>query len=176
MTLFSYVNQGGFIMYLLLLANIVGLSIMAWKIFVILGARKNLDDFCTLVKSRFQELGIDSNFDGSVDLLKDQISANVHKLETGLNVVKIIATTAPLLGLLGTVIGIFEAFSVIAKEGLNNPSLFAGGISLALITTVGGLIVAIPHYIGFNYLMGVLDDIEVNADRELVSQIFGKGK
>jgi biopolymer transport protein ExbB len=175
MTLFDYVNQGGVIMYILLLANIIGLSILGWKLYVVLTAKKNLSTFCGEVKNNFVGLGVDTKASSSVELLKDQISGQVHRLEAGLNVIKIIATTAPLLGLLGTVIGIFEAFNVISKEGLNNPSLFAGGISLALITTVGGLIVAIPHYIGYNYLMGILDDIEVNADKELVGDIFGKG-
>lgn len=174
MTLFDYVNQGGVIMYILLLANVVGLSILLWKWFIVVGAKKSIPDFCVGVKKSFSELGVDPNASSSVELLKDQISGEVHQLETGLNVIKIIATTAPLLGLLGTVIGIFEAFNVISSQGLNNPSLFAGGISLALITTVGGLVVAIPHYIGYNYLVGLLDDIEVSAAKELVGQIFGK--
>ena len=82
------------------------------------------------------------------------------KLENGLNTIKIIAAISPLLGLLGTVIGVLMSFSQMAKGGMGDPSSFANGISLALITTVGGLIVAIPHYIGHNYLLGNLDELE----------------
>lgn len=67
----------------------------------------------------------------------------------------IIANTAPLLGLLGTVIGIIEAFDVVAREGaLGDPSALAAGISKALFTTCFGLIVAIPMLLSYHYLAG----------------------
>jgi len=67
----------------------------------------------------------------------------------------IIANTAPLLGLLGTVIGIIEAFDVVAQEGaLGDPSALAAGISKALFTTCFGLIVAIPMLLAYHYLAG----------------------
>ena len=87
-------------------------------------------------------------------------------MEFGLNTVRVIASVAPLLGLLGTVIGITKAFEMISRVGLDDPTLFAEGISLALITTVGGLIVAIPHYIGYNFLIGMIDRMDGNWDKE----------
>ena len=83
--------------------------------------------------------------------------------ERGLSTIKIIASIAPLLGLLGTVVGVLNAFDKISQKGLNDPSIFANGISVALITTVAGLVVAIPHYIGYNYLIAMLDRIEVRV-------------
>ncbi len=174
MRLFEYVNQGGTIMYLLVLINIVGISLLLWRLFVILEFRKNKDKLSQEIVDAFKTTGATKDNGNALGILKDSISGHVHKLEFGLNTIKIIASISPLLGLLGTVIGILSAFRVIASEGLSNPSLFAGGISMALITTVGGLIVAIPHYIGYNYLVGLLDDMEVDLEDKIIPQVFGK--
>ncbi len=68
----------------------------------------------------------------------------VDKLERGLTLLEIIAATAPLLGLLGTVWGMMEVFAVISAEGLGDAQLLSQGISRALITTIAGLCVAMP--------------------------------
>jgi len=176
MRLFEYINQGGPIMYLLLLINIVGFSILFWKIFTIVGAKKDIDGLATNIKTKFNSIGTVNESSIAVTLLKDEVQSSVHELESGLNTIKIIASIAPLLGLLGTVIGILSAFKVISEEGLSNPSLFAGGIAMALITTVGGLIVAIPHFVGYNYLIGVLDDLEIELEKKTVQDIFSSTK
>lgn len=176
MRLFEYINQGGPIMYLLLLINIVGFSILFWKIFTIVGAKKDIDGLATNIKTKFNSIGTVDESSIAVTLLKDEVQSSVHELESGLNTIKIIASIAPLLGLLGTVIGILSAFKVISEEGLSNPSLFAGGIAMALITTVGGLIVAIPHFVGYNYLIGVLDDLEIELEKKTVQDIFSSSK
>jgi biopolymer transport protein ExbB len=160
-------------MYLLVLLNIVGISLLIWRLFVILEIRKNKESLVASIIDSFKNVGTNRENGNALGILKDHISGHVHKLEFGLNTIKIIASIAPLLGLLGTVIGILSAFRVIAQDGLSNPSLFAGGISMALITTVGGLIVAIPHYIGYNYLVGVLDDLEIELEEKIVPNIFG---
>lgn len=175
MRLFEYIEQGGGIMYILLLANIIGFAILLWKIFTILDAKKRMGDLVMEIKGRFYDMGDLKDNSMAVQLLKDEVQSKVHSLEFGLNTIKIIASVAPLLGLLGTVIGILSAFRVISQEGLSNPSLFAGGISMALITTVGGLIVAIPHFVGYNYLVGVLDDLEIKLEKNTIKEIFGTG-
>lgn len=76
--------------------------------------------------------------------LDDAILKEVPKLESGLNLVKVLAATAPLLGLLGTVIGMINTFQAITLFGTGDPQIMAGGISEALVTTVLGLIAAIP--------------------------------
>lgn len=76
--------------------------------------------------------------------LDDAILKEIPKLEGGLNVVKVLAATAPLLGLLGTVIGMINTFQAITLFGTGDPQIMAGGISEALVTTVLGLIAAIP--------------------------------
>lgn len=173
MRLFEYINQGGFIMYLLLIFNVVGFAILFWKITTILGAKKNVNQLTQEVKDKFASFGAVQDSSIAVNILKDEVQSTVHKLESGLNTIKIIASVAPLLGLLGTVLGILSAFKVISEQGLSNPSLFAGGIAMALVTTVGGLIVAIPHFIGYNYLVGVLDDLEIQLEKDTVKEVFG---
>ncbi|MBB4659217.1 MotA/TolQ/ExbB proton channel family protein [Parvularcula dongshanensis] len=76
--------------------------------------------------------------------LDDAVMKEVPRLESGLNLVKVLAAVAPLLGLLGTVIGMINTFQAITLFGTGDPQLMAGGISEALITTVLGLIAAIP--------------------------------
>ncbi len=81
-------------------------------------------------------------------------AASAHelaRLERGLNVLATVANVAPLVGFLGTVSGMINSFDALAKAGLSNPSLVAKGISEALITTAGGLVVAVPTLIAFNY-------------------------
>jgi biopolymer transport protein ExbB len=175
MRLFEYIEQGGTIMYLLLFLNIIGMSLLLWRIFVIFDARKNMSHITSQILSSFKDvIGGDEKNPIAVNILKDEVQSNVHRLEFGLNTIKIIASIAPLLGLLGTVLGILSAFKVISEQGLSNPSLFAGGIAMALVTTVGGLIVAIPHFVGYNYLVGVLDDMEIELEKQAVASIYGK--
>lgn len=173
MRLIDYIHQGGPIMYLLLILNIVGVSIILWKLLTIFNFNKEIINHSSKLESTIKSLGF-SKVESSLELIRSEISSYVKRLETGLNTIKIIASVSPLLGLLGTVIGILAAFQVIASKGLNDPSLFAGGISMALITTVGGLIVAIPHLVGHNYLTSSLDHIEAVLEKELITRLSGK--
>jgi len=75
----------------------------------------------------------------------------VERLERGLMTLEIVAATSPLLGLLGTVLGMVTVFNAINTEGLGNAQVLSGGISEALITTVTGLIVAIPALAFYSY-------------------------
>lgn len=163
MRLWDYIEQGGSIMYILLFMNIFGLSLLLWRIFTLYKAKKNI---IGLSSDILKNLDIPKNHPEASALIKDEISLFIHNYEFGLNSIKVIASIAPLLGLLGTVVGILSAFQVIAAKGMNDPSLFAGGISLALITTVGGLIVAIPHFVGQYVIVGMLDDLEMKLEKE----------
>lgn len=174
MRLFDYIQQGGPIMYILLTLNIVGFALLIWKALTVVDAKKHFHETVEDLKNRIKGLVNFDDSDVALNLLKDEVQITVHRLESGLNTIKIIAGIAPLLGLLGTVLGILSAFHVISDSGLSNPSLFAGGIAMALLTTVGGLIVAIPHFVGYNYLTGALDDYEILLEKQLVKEIYGK--
>lgn len=89
----------------------------------------------------------------------------VH-LERYLNVLGIIASISPLLGLLGTVFGMIDIFAVITHGGaLGDPTVLAGGISEALITTAAGLVVAIPAVVFHRHFEGVIDHYVVDLER-----------
>jgi biopolymer transport protein ExbB len=83
--------------------------------------------------------------------------AAVHKMERFMNTLGTIASAAPLLGLLGTVIGMIEIFGSQAPSGGTNPAMLAHGISIALYNTAFGLIVAIPALMFYRYFRGQID-------------------
>ena len=85
------------------------------------------------------------------ELLSDQGRQEVRALERGLPTLETIAGIAPLLGLLGTVLGMIKVFTVISLQGTGQASLLAGGISEALITTATGLVIGILALIMYNY-------------------------
>ncbi len=174
MRLIDFINAGGSITWILVAMNVLGLSLILWRFFVFRDFKNKIDveakNLVTDMKSRFHAKDLLAQF----DLVKDAIFQRVHELEFGLTSIKVIATTAPLLGLLGTVIGIYEAFQVISSTGLQDPGKFASGISLALITTIVGLIVAIPHYIAHNYLSGELDALEIKMEKYIAPMLKGE--
>lgn len=156
MTLMDYIDKGGIIVYILIALNAIGFTIILWKFFTL--PRKNA--MINRIKSK-----IDLNSNSTIF---SQIEYEVKKLESGLTLIKNIATIAPLLGLLGTVIGVYKSFEAITKSGLGDPTIFSNGIAIALITTIAGLIVAIPHQIAYNHFISMLDAIELKAKKEIV--------
>jgi biopolymer transport protein ExbB len=95
----------------------------------------------------------------------------VHELERYLNSLGTIAAVTPLLGLLGTVIGMVKVFTAITTAGVGNPAALAGGISEALITTAAGLSVAIPSLIAYRYLRGQVDALVVEMEKEAMKLV-----
>jgi biopolymer transport protein ExbB/biopolymer transport protein TolQ len=95
----------------------------------------------------------------------ERAEAIVHaKLKRGLAVLATIGATAPFVGLLGTVIGILNAFQQIALQKTSGIGAVAGGISEALVTTAAGLFVAIPAVMAFNYFTGRVESFDVEMD------------
>jgi biopolymer transport protein ExbB len=163
MDIIDFLQKGGTIVYILIGLNIIGFSIILTKLYTLYRFKTNI---ATNAKTLVQ------NTQNKNDSYIDTIVQNeIKKLESGLNTIKIIATISPLLGLLGTVIGIFSSFETISKVGLDDPMLFSGGISLALITTVVGLIVSIPHYIFYNYFIGSLDKQELILKQKVIENL-----
>ena len=77
----------------------------------------------------------------------------------------------PLLGLLGTVIGMVEVFTTITSQGVGDPGALAGGIAQALITTAAGLTVAIPALIGYRYYRTRVDTLVVSMEKEAIKLV-----
>jgi biopolymer transport protein ExbB len=114
------------------------------------------------------------------DIMKESIQEEashvVHDMERFLNPLGTIAAITPLLGLLGTVIGMIKVFTEIMIQGTGNAGVLAGGISEALITTAAGLSVAIPALVMHRYFQRRVDSLVLTMEQEsikLVEAIHG---
>lgn len=116
-----------------------------------------------------------SNYRHGRDVMKESIeeAANhvVHELERFLDALGTIAGIAPLLGLLGTVVGMIDMFNEMQARGSNDITALAGGLSQALITTAAGLIVAIPTLIAHRYFMRRVDALVVTMEQETIKLV-----
>lgn len=100
-----------------------------------------------------------------------------HELERFLNTLGTIASISPLLGLLGTVLGMIKVFAVITTEGVGDAAVLADGIAEALMTTAAGLMVAIPALLFYRYFRGRVDELVVTMEQEslrLVEALCGQ--
>lgn len=95
----------------------------------------------------------------------------VHELERFLNALGTIASVTPLLGLLGTVVGMIKVFTVITSSGVGDPGVLAGGISEALITTAAGLAVAIPSLMFHRFFHGRVLYLVLRMEEEAIRLI-----
>jgi biopolymer transport protein ExbB len=109
---------------------------------------------------------------------RELLLEKVPQLEDGLDTMAAWIAVAPLLGLLGTVVGMVETFSIITRYGVGNPNLLSEGISVALITTQSGLVVAFPCLLFHNYLVGRKNALihSIIADGEKLIQWIETGK
>jgi biopolymer transport protein ExbB len=95
----------------------------------------------------------------------------VHELERFIGTLGTIASISPLLGLLGTVIGMIRTFHAIQTQGVGDPAALGGGIAEALITTAAGLTVAIPALLGYKYLRGRVEGLVVQMEKESIKLV-----
>ncbi len=111
----------------------------------------------------------------SRELIKEAVEDTgrhvVHDLERFLNTLGTIAGISPLLGLLGTVIGMIKVFSAIMVSGVGDANVLAGGISEALITTAAGLTVAIPSYFFYRYFRGTVSEYVITMEEKAIKLI-----
>lgn len=110
-----------------------------------------------------------------IDMVEKSIisygSVEMGKLEKGMVWISLFISLAPMLGFMGTVIGMIGAFDAIAEAGDVSPSLVAGGIKIALLTTVGGLIVAVILQLFYNYLVSKIDSLVNNMEDASISLV-----
>lgn len=148
------IAQGGPVGYVIIAIGIIGIGIALWRLLVLSGLggkmRKQLkgsepkgDNPLGRVLGVYAE-NRNADFETLELKLDEAIMKEVPPLESGQSLIKVFAAVAPLLGLLGTVVGMINTFQAITLFGTGDPKLMAGGISEALVTTMLGLIVAIP--------------------------------
>jgi biopolymer transport protein ExbB len=153
-SLMERVRQGGVIGYLILSLLLIGLLVAAVRYQVLTReARRIKKQLKTAQANKNNALGrlfavYQANKSQSLQLLElkleEAICRELPRLERGSSILKLLATIAPMMGLLGTVTGMIGTFQSITLFGTSDPKLMAGGISMALITTVMGLIAALP--------------------------------
>ena len=158
---FERINQGGFVGYLILLILLLGLTMSGLRFKFLRDEKISIDGELSSgdLKSGSPLYEINEIIsDGSLDQEKlenkiEAVLSNVEPVyEKNLSTVKLLAAVAPLLGLLGTVIGMIETFQAITLFGTGDPKLMADGISQALVTTMLGLITAVPLLFMHNQL------------------------
>lgn len=118
--------------------------------------------------------GLD-RYEAGIDVVEKSVvsygSVQMGQLENGLTWIALFIALAPMLGFMGTVIGMIGAFDAIEAAGDINPSLVAGGIKVALITTVSGLVVAMILQVFYNYIIGKIDSIVNSMEDASISLI-----
>jgi len=193
---FEIIKSGGWMMLPIIICSIVAMTIVVerfwslqrnkilppelvpqvWK----LSREKKLDDTVLRRLKTSSPLGCIlavglANRHHGRDVMKEYIEESgrkvVHDLERYLNTLGTIAAIGPLLGLLGTVFGMIDIFSSLMQHGAGDPSVLAGGISVALITTAAGLTVGIPSLIFHRYFERLVDEYIVDMESEALKLI-----
>jgi len=161
----DFFMKGGPLMWPILLCSLIALALVFAKSFQFYGSNKRLSaSLETVLAQKPAEVAelIEGVRSGAE---REQLALigtrQVRELEKGLGVLALIASIAPLLGLTGTVTGMIQAFMSIASHSGSRvePSMVAGGIYEALITTAAGLFVAVPTHVALHFLEGRLDSI-----------------
>ena len=98
-------------------------------------------------------------------------SVQMSNMEKGLSWISLFIAIAPSLGFLGTVIGMIQAFDAIQAAGDISPNVVAGGMKVALITTVGGLIVALILQVFYNYILAKIDSISIDMEDSSIALV-----
>ena len=180
-------HQGGWIGYVIILIAMFGLLVAMWRWWVLRSTRRGI----RWQEKNMQQLGdnplarlfavYQSNRDDSTDSLEikldEAMTQEISGLDTGLMMLKVFTVITPLLGLLGTVVGMLETFQAITLFGSGDPKLMAGGISQALVTTAMGLMAAVPLLLIYTYLSSqsrMLQDILQEQSIGLLAQHANK--
>lgn len=183
------IQKGGYLMYPIALCSIFALGIFLERLWTYIKVRQEFRELAHKVeplvsKKLYEEAVATCHKSGSplaqvflaalrvAGRSREQIKAIVEEtgrreaapLQRFLGLLSTIATISPLLGLLGTVLGMIRAFNVIASQGMGTPATLGGGISEALVTTAAGMTVAIPVILAHRYLTGRLDQLSIEME------------
>lgn len=196
MTVFELVKAGGWLMVPIIACSVVALAIIVERAWSLRERRVVPEDLVAriwrrardgdITEEQIRELREGSplgrilavallNRDRERHVMKEAIEeaghAVSHELDRFLTALGTIAAITPLLGLLGTVIGMISVFTTITNLGVGNPAELAGGISQALITTATGLSVAIPSLIFYRHFRGKVEALTVQMEQEAVKLV-----
>jgi len=189
--MFEIVKAGGWLMPFLILCSVIAVTIIAERLLALRHKRVLPEGMAAKVwewveQGELDERHIralrDSSPLGTIlaaglanrhrdrETIKERIEDTgrhvVHDLNRFLNTLGTVAAISPLIGLLGTVVGMMKVFHDITEYGVGDPGALADGISQALITTAAGLLIAIPALIGYRYLRGRVESLVVEMEKE----------
>ena len=190
------VRSGGWLMLPIILCSIIAIAIVIERFWTLSAARITpkyvLAQVWTWLKNnqldstKLRELRLSSPLgqilaagllnskygrEAMIESIEQAAAQVVHELERYLNTLGTIAAITPLLGLLGTVVGMISVFSEIMLQGTGNANALAGGISQALITTAAGLTVAIPTFMFHRYFTRKVDSLVLNLEQESIKLV-----
>ncbi len=202
--MFELVTAGGWLMLPIILCSVVAVAIIGERFWVLKQEKVVPNNLVAQVWELHQKHELNAehikllrsssplgrilaaglvNMHNEREVMKEAIEESgrqvVLELERFLNTLGTIASITPLLGLLGTVIGMIKVFTAITAQGVGNPTVLAGGISEALITTAAGLSVAIPSLMFYRYFRGRVEMLVIRMEEEalkLVEVIHGERK
>ncbi|MDX5326783.1 MAG: MotA/TolQ/ExbB proton channel family protein [Bacteroidota bacterium] len=189
-----FIDGGAFFMSIVLVALILGLAIVIERILYLTFSITNNEKLLKQIDDALNSGGIESakevcrsnrgptaaifyegldHYEEGLDMVDKSIiatgSVENGKLEKGVSWISLFIALAPMLGFMGTVIGMIQAFDSIEAAGDISPSLVAGGIKVALLTTVFGLIVAIILQIFYNLIIAMIDNIVIKMEDASIS-------
>ncbi|MGI9229252.1 MAG: MotA/TolQ/ExbB proton channel family protein [Gammaproteobacteria bacterium] len=192
------IQAGGILMWPLMICSIISMAIIAERFWSLRAGKIVPKDLVATVRRWHADGLVDAerllalrrnsplgrilatglvNRGHSREIMKESIEEAgrhvAHELDRFLNTLGTIASITPLLGLLGTVIGMIKVFAVITSEGLGNPGVLAEGISEALITTATGLTIAIPSLMFYRFFRGRVDQLVVSMEQEALKLVAG---
>jgi biopolymer transport protein ExbB len=192
----KFIEGGPEFMGIVLLALILGLALAIERIIYLNLATTNTEKLLIKIEDALKQGGIEAakevcrntrgpvasifyqgldRADEGIDVVEKSVvtygSVQMGQLESGLTWIALFIAIAPMLGFMGTVIGMISAFDAIEAAGDISPSLVAGGIKIALITTVFGLIVAIILQVFYNYLVSKIDKLVNTMEDASISLI-----
>lgn len=196
-SLMSYMSKGGLLMWPILFCFVVALGVFFDRWFHYHRAQINATDFVNGIRNALKRGNVDEaiglcddtpgpvakvvkaavmHHDRSRDEIREAVEdvarSEIAHLERYLVILATIAQVAPLLGFFGTVLGMIHMFKDIEKAPLLSPSALAGGIWEALLTTAGGLAVAIPTYLAYNYLVSRVQNLVLDMEKS-ANEIVG---
>ena len=185
----KFIEGGAGFMSLIILCLIIGLALAIERILYLTFSKINAKKLVAQVEEAIKQGGIEKakdvcretrgpvasifyqgllKYDQGVDVVEKNIvsygSVQMSKMENGLSWISLFIAIAPSLGFLGTVIGMIQAFDAIQAAGDISPNVVAGGMKVALITTVGGLIVAMILQVFYNYILAKIDSITIDME------------
>ncbi len=192
----KFIEGGAGFMATVLLCLILGLAIAIERIIYLNYATTNTEKLLAKIEAALNEGGVEAakevcrttsgpvasifyqgflRMDQGVEAVEKAVvsygSVQMGRLESGLSWITLFIAIAPMLGFMGTVIGMIQAFDDIQVAGDISPNLVAGGMKVALITTVGGLIAAIILQVFYNYLISKVDSIVISMEDASISLV-----